>query len=84
MAYTLHRDEEVCPDPEKWDHTRWMPGYASEDQRSQRQRLFWVFGSGGRMCIGSNFATHGESHFGSWLRKGDTCWVCRLTDREQN
>lgn len=60
MAYTLHRDERVFPEPEKWDHTRWLPGHATEEERRERQRAFWAFGSGGRMCIGSNFAVHGE------------------------
>lgn len=60
MAYTLHRDERVFPSPEKWDHTRWLPGAVSEEERKERNRAFWAFSSGGRMCIGSNFAMHGE------------------------
>jgi cytochrome P450 len=60
MAYTLHRSERVFPEPEKWDHTRWLPAHATEEERRERQRAFWAFGSGGRMCIGSNFAGHGE------------------------
>ncbi|KAK0704180.1 cytochrome P450 [Apiosordaria backusii] len=58
LAYTLHRDETVFPEAEKWDHTRWLPGAATDEERKQRNRLFWAFGSGGRMCIGSNFAMH--------------------------
>jgi hypothetical protein len=61
LAYTLHRDEAVFPDPEKWDHTRWLPSCADEKDRKRRNRQFWAFSSGGRMCIGSNFAMHGES-----------------------
>ncbi|KAK4249572.1 cytochrome P450 [Corynascus novoguineensis] len=57
-AYSLHRDEAVFPDPERWDHTRWLPSSANEDERKQRNRQFWAFSSGGRMCIGSNFAMH--------------------------
>ncbi|KAK4164550.1 hypothetical protein QBC43DRAFT_210754 [Cladorrhinum sp. PSN259] len=56
LAYTLHRDETVFPNPEEWDHTRWLPSFASEEERKLRNRQFWAFGSGGRMCIGSNFA----------------------------
>jgi hypothetical protein len=67
LAYTLHRDEVVFPEPEKWDHTRWLPSCASDEDRKQRNRQFWAFGSGGRMCIGSNFAMHGESV----LKKGN-------------
>lgn len=58
LAYTLHRDERVFPDPEKWDYTRWMPGSATEEEVRERKRAFWAFSSGGRMCIGSNFAMH--------------------------
>ncbi|KAL2262862.1 hypothetical protein VTK26DRAFT_9188 [Humicola hyalothermophila] len=58
LAYTLHRDETVFSDPENWDYTRWLPSSGSEEERKQRSRTFWAFGSGGRMCIGSNFAMH--------------------------
>ncbi|KAK3349932.1 cytochrome P450 [Lasiosphaeria hispida] len=58
MAYGLHRDKEVFPDPERWDHRRWLPSGVSEDDRKKRNRQFWAFSSGGRMCIGSNFAMH--------------------------
>jgi cytochrome P450 len=61
LAYALHRDESVFPEPEKWDHTRWLPSCADEEDRKRRNRQFWAFSSGGRMCIGSNFAMHGES-----------------------
>jgi cytochrome P450 len=63
LAYTLHRDEAVFPEPERWDHTRWLPSCANDEDRKQRNRQFWAFSSGGRMCIGSNFAMHGESVF---------------------
>jgi cytochrome P450 len=61
QAHSLHRNAEVYPEPEKWDHTRWMDdknGYA-EEQRKERDKWFWAFSSGGRMCVGSNFAMHG-------------------------
>ncbi len=88
--YNLHRDEAVFPDPERWDHTRWLPrssrssgcrkdggcggggGVDGEDKENEegeeedRERLravnrhFWGFSSGGRMCLGSNFAMHGS------------------------
>ena len=53
LAYTLHRDESVFPDAQTWRPERWM-GEAKE-----MNRRFWAFGSGGRMCIGSNFALAG-------------------------
>ncbi|KAK3316388.1 cytochrome P450 [Apodospora peruviana] len=59
-AYSLHRDEDVFPDSEKWDHTRWLVEGEDdeEEERKKRQRQFWAFSSGGRMCVGSNFAMH--------------------------
>lgn len=61
LAHTLHRNERVFPDPERWDHTRWLAAGVSDEDRKERNRHFWAFGSGGRMCIGSNFAVQGES-----------------------
>ncbi|KAL2135097.1 hypothetical protein VTI74DRAFT_9807 [Chaetomium olivicolor] len=58
LAYALHRDETVFPEPEKWDHARWIPSTVDEETKKQRSRQFWAFSSGGRMCIGSNFAVH--------------------------
>lgn len=53
-AYSLHRTPEVFPEPEKWKPERWLE--SSPEQLSVMRRWFWAFGSGGRMCIGSNFA----------------------------
>ena len=61
QAHSVHRNETVYPDPENWDHTRWLDdenGY-TEEQKRERDRWFWAFSSGGRMCVGSNFAMHG-------------------------
>jgi len=62
-AYNLHRDERAYPDPLRWDHTRWLKARTSEnpkanDQHELAKRHFWGFSSGGRMCLGSNFAMH--------------------------
>jgi len=60
QAHSLHRHEGIFPDPEKWDYVRWMDaenGY-SDEQKKERDRAFWAFSSGGRMCVGSNFAMH--------------------------
>ncbi|KAK1728414.1 hypothetical protein CaCOL14_012841 [Colletotrichum acutatum] len=56
LGYTLHRNADVFPDPEVWDHTRWLASCTTEAQRREMLRYFWAFGSGGRMCVGSNFA----------------------------
>ena len=61
QAHSVHRNAEVYPEPEKWDYMRWMDaenGY-SEEQKRERDRHFWAFSSGGRMCVGSNFAMFG-------------------------
>ncbi|KAI0602017.1 cytochrome P450 3A12 [Biscogniauxia sp. FL1348] len=62
-AFNLHRDEKTFPDPETWDHTRWLPsgdsdGDSDRSRRKDVHRQFWGFSSGGRMCLGSNFAMH--------------------------
>jgi len=60
LAYALHRDERIFPEPDEWDYTRWMDGGdATTEEMRERKRAFWAFSSGGRMCIGSNFAMHG-------------------------
>ncbi|CAI7586320.1 hypothetical protein PCG10_002050 [Penicillium crustosum] len=52
-SYSLHRISDVYPRPLEWLPRRWIdPGDKIHDMR----RLFWPFGSGGRMCLGSNFA----------------------------
>ncbi|KAL6355666.1 hypothetical protein LRP88_11270 [Fusarium phalaenopsidis] len=58
MAYSLHRDPKVFPQPESWKPERWLPqdGMDTETSHREMHRQFWAFGSGGRMCVGSNFA----------------------------
>ncbi|BCS09734.1 hypothetical protein ASPFODRAFT_43984 [Aspergillus luchuensis CBS 106.47] len=53
-AYSLHRIEEVFPSPEEWIPMRWMD--AKDDKIHDMRRLFYPFGTGGRMCLGNNFA----------------------------
>ncbi|VUC37124.1 unnamed protein product [Clonostachys rosea] len=59
-AYALHRTPEIFPEPERWNPDRWIN--ASKEQLSEMRRYFWAFGSGGRMCIGSNFAWFSMKH----------------------
>ncbi|KAL8825593.1 MAG: hypothetical protein Q9170_007737 [Blastenia crenularia] len=54
QAYSLHRNEGAFPDAERWNPERWF--WADEKKKDEMMRWFWAFGSGGRMCIGSNFA----------------------------
>jgi hypothetical protein len=58
QAYSLHRNEQVFPEPEVWNPRRWLD--ASPEQRDEMMKWFWAFGSGGRMCIGNNLAELGE------------------------
>lgn len=53
-AHSLHRNPAVFPNPEEWRPERWLEG--SKAAHDEMMRWFWAFGSGGRMCIGSNFA----------------------------
>ena len=55
-AYSLHRISEVFPRPLEWLPGRWIE---AGDRIHDMRRLFWAFGSGGRMCLGSNFALQG-------------------------
>ncbi|KAL3470579.1 cytochrome P450 [Aspergillus californicus] len=56
QAYSLHRNPEVFPDPETWQPKRWFTDCNSSSDLEERKRWFWAFGSGGRMCVGSNLA----------------------------
>lgn len=60
-AYGLHRNPTVFPNPEEWRPERWLEG--SKESVDEMKRWFWAFGSGGRMCVGSNFAMQRMSHF---------------------
>ncbi|KAL4891664.1 cytochrome P450 [Aspergillus ambiguus] len=56
QAYSLHRNPEVFPEPEAWLPQRWLKDSNSPAELEERKRWFWAFGSGGRMCVGSNLA----------------------------
>lgn len=54
QAWSLHRNPAVFPDPDTWQPSRWLD--ADEAQLREMGKWFWAFGSGGRMCVGSNLA----------------------------
>ncbi|PYI36510.1 cytochrome P450 [Aspergillus indologenus CBS 114.80] len=56
QAYSLHRNPTVYPEPESWEPKRWLKDQNSAAELEERRRWFWAFGSGGRMCVGSNLA----------------------------
>lgn len=59
QAYSLHQNSDVFPAPEQWLPKRWLKPSDSPEMEDMR-RWFWAFGSGGRMCIGSNLALQGK------------------------
>jgi cytochrome P450 len=60
QGYSLHRNPEVFPDPESWQPKRWLEEENFPADLEERRRWFWAFGSGGRMCVGSNLALQGK------------------------
>ncbi|KAH8593976.1 cytochrome P450 [Bisporella sp. PMI_857] len=55
-SYAIHRNPDAFPGPEEWKHERWLE--AEAEQLTEMRHWFWAWGSGGRMCIGSNIAIH--------------------------
>ncbi len=66
-GYSLHRNAAVFPEPEKWIPERWD---ADDGKREEMKRWFWAFASGGRMCLGNNFALQGLSSLASGTFRG--------------
>lgn len=60
QAWSLHRNEDVFAEPELWRPERWLDGKGGFSAAGEMGRWFWAFGSGGRMCIGSNLAMYRE------------------------
>lgn len=63
QAWSLHREPSVFADPLTFAPGRWLDravhlelGSSSADELKEMNRWFWAFGSGGRMCVGSNLA----------------------------
>jgi cytochrome P450 len=52
--FNLHRNPEVYRDPLEWKPERWLK--SSEKELMEMKKWFWAFSSGGRMCIGLQYA----------------------------
>lgn len=78
QAYSLHRNPEVFSEPETWEPKRWLDDANPSADLEERRRWFWAFGSGGRMCIGSNLALQGR-FLAWWFEFRNDCAdiVCR-------
>jgi cytochrome P450 len=57
-VYSLHRNSKVFPKPGEWHPERWAE--ATNESKKDMMKWFWVFGSGGRMCIGNHLAICSE------------------------
>ena len=57
-AYSLHRNEEVFPEPEAFMPKRWLVG---KGEREEMLRWLFTFGTGARMCLGTHLAYQGMS-----------------------
>jgi hypothetical protein len=73
QAYSLHRNPEVFPDPESWQPKRWLVEENSAAELDERRRWFWAFGSGGRMCVGSNLALQGTDWRWATKTQANSC-----------
>jgi hypothetical protein len=55
--YCLHRQEDVYPDALAFRPERWLtPSGELVPESDPKNRFFWAFSSGGRMCIGLHLA----------------------------
>ncbi|KAH0284281.1 cytochrome P450 monooxygenase [Aureobasidium namibiae CBS 147.97] len=53
QSYSLHRDPSLFPNPDTFDHTRWLP---SNELSPLAKAVFSPFGAGSRVCIGVHLA----------------------------
>lgn len=60
QGHSLHRNPDVFTNPEEWIPDRWIN--PTEGKATEMKRWFWAFGSGGRMCVGSNLALYRKFH----------------------
>jgi hypothetical protein len=54
----LHKNENVFPEPEKWDPERWLAD--DKEKIEEMRKWFWGFAKGSRVCVGKDFAVIGK------------------------
>lgn len=54
QAYSIHRDGDIYPDPERFDVSRWLKTETSASELAKK--AFSPFGAGGRICLGIHLA----------------------------
>ncbi|KAE8347348.1 hypothetical protein BDV24DRAFT_173226 [Aspergillus arachidicola] len=54
QAYSIHRDGNIYPDPERFDVSRWLKTETSASELAKK--AFSPFGAGGRICLGIHLA----------------------------
>jgi cytochrome P450 len=70
QAHSLHRNANIFKDPLAWKPERWLE---SPDERlKEMNRWFWAFGSGGRMCVGSNLAMYRKCSLPAWRESANS------------
>ncbi|KAK2031483.1 cytochrome P450 family protein [Colletotrichum zoysiae] len=85
LGYALHRNAQIFPEPETWDHTRWLADSdIDQERRREMARYFWAFGSGGRMCVGSNFAMNEMKLIAAAIWTNFTTHIVDDTDIDQD
>ncbi|KAI9768748.1 MAG: hypothetical protein M1840_004743 [Geoglossum simile] len=75
-AYTLHRNSDVFPDPERFTPDRW---FEPDGEAGRKEKWLWSFGSGGRMCVGSHLAILSMKHILSSIYRN---YTTRIIDDE--
>lgn len=56
-VYSLHRNPQIFPNPDKWEPERWLN---EEVPRKEMEKWWWAFGSGSRSCIGDHLSFRSE------------------------
>jgi cytochrome P450 len=59
FSWTIHRDPERFPDPDRWIPERWLSD--KDNNPIEKEQLLWSFSSGPRMCVGNHLTQYCKS-----------------------